>query len=39
MCHEQNHDVRRPDAQQTFRLMHYFGVEGKEFPPDFPRVC
>ena len=34
----QNHDVTRPDAQQTFRLMHYFSVEGKEFPEDFPRV-
>ena len=34
----QNHDVTKPDAQQTFRLMHYFSVEGKEFPEDFPRV-
>lgn len=34
----QNHDVTRSDAQQTFRLMHYFSVEGKEFPPGFPRV-
>lgn len=38
MLHLQNHDVARPDAQQTFRLMHYFSVEGKEFPEDFPRV-
>ena len=36
--HLQNHDVTKPDAQQTFRLMHYFSVEGKEFPEDFPRV-
>ena len=34
----QNHDITKPDAQQTFRLMHYFAVEGKEFPPGFPRV-
>lgn len=33
-----NHDVTKPDAQQTFRLMHYFSVEGKEFPEDFPRA-
>ena len=38
MLHLQNHDVTKPDAQQTFRLMHYFSVEGKEFPEDFPRV-
>lgn len=34
----QNHDITEPDAQQTFRLMHYFAVEGREFPPGFPRV-
>ena len=34
----QNHDILRPDAQQTFRLMHYFAVTGKNFPPGFPRV-
>ncbi len=34
----QNHDVTKPDAQQTFRLMHYFPVEGKTFPEGFPRV-
>ena len=33
-----NHDVTRTDCQQTFRLMHYFSVEGKQFPPDFPRA-
>ncbi len=38
MLHLQNHDVTKPDAQQTFRLMHYFSVEGREFPEDFPRV-
>ena len=35
----QNHDIKKADAQQTFRLMHYFAVEGKTFPPGFPRVC
>jgi hypothetical protein len=34
----QNHDITEPDAQQTFRLMHYFAVDGKEFPPGYPRV-
>lgn len=34
----QNHDIKKVDAQQTFRLMHYFAVEGKTFPPGFPRV-
>ncbi|KAK9909897.1 hypothetical protein WJX75_009198 [Coccomyxa subellipsoidea] len=33
-----NHDVTKADAQQTFRLMHYFPVEGKSFPPGFPRA-
>lgn len=33
-----NHDVSRQDCQQTFRLMHYFGVEGKLFPPGHPRA-
>ncbi|EIE22069.1 oxidoreductase [Coccomyxa subellipsoidea C-169] len=33
-----NHDVTKPDAQQTFRLMHYFPVEGKTFPEGFPRA-
>ena len=34
----QNHDITKTDAQQTFRLMHYFAVEGKTFPSGFPRV-
>ncbi|CAL5221914.1 g4184 [Coccomyxa viridis] len=33
-----NHDIAKVDAQQTFRLMHYFAVEGKTFPPGFPRA-
>ncbi|DBA91455.1 TPA: hypothetical protein ACH3X1_003093 [Trebouxia sp. C0004] len=33
-----NHDVTKPNAQQNFRLMHYFSVEGRELPEDSSRA-
>lgn len=32
------HDVNRPDAQSTMRLLHYHDITGTQFPPSYWRA-